>query len=82
MLATLGIEPRMVIAHPFLGLDGEITAMGLVELLLSYTDESVVNVHVRWHQMLLCVVVSGVDHRRTRHLGGCFHYQRQGAGGP
>lgn len=65
-----------------LGLDREVTAMRLVELLLGDSDESVVNVHVRWHQMLLRVAVGGVDHYRTRHLGGRFHYWREGAVGP
>ena len=81
-LATLRIQPGMALAHPFVCLDRQVTAMCLVELLLGDSNESVVNVHVRWHQMLLCAAVSDVDHRRTRHLGGRFHYWREGAGGP
>jgi hypothetical protein len=80
--ARIRVEPRVVVADPFLVLNREIAPMGLLELLLIDSHESIVNVHVRWHQMLLWVVVSGGDHRRARHSGGRIHYRQEGAGAP
>jgi hypothetical protein len=43
--------------------------VSFLELLPAHSNESVVNVHVRWHQMLPSIVISGGDHRRIRHCG-------------
>ena len=57
-LSSLGVQPCVVVTHSFFVLDCQIATMSLVELLLVDSHESVVNVHVRWHQAELAHTVA------------------------